>query len=80
MTDAEALAAPPGPPGIVCPECGCADLRSEDGRPWEISKTERMFGFIRRRRICRHCGTVVHTRETVEPRKQNGRVISNIEH
>ncbi len=54
------------PPGIVCPRCGCRDLRAPDGRPWEITHTERKFGFIRRRRVCRYCGKVVITREKKE--------------
>ncbi len=54
------------PPGIVCPRCGCRDLRAPDGRPWEITKVERKYGFIRRRRVCRHCGKVVNTHERIE--------------
>ena len=54
------------PPGIVCPRCGCRDLRAPDGRPWEITHTERKYGFIRRRRVCRYCRKVVITRERTE--------------
>lgn len=56
------------PPGIICPKCGCRDLRAPDGRPWEITHTERKFGFIRRRRVCRYCGKVVITHEQTENR------------
>jgi hypothetical protein len=51
----------------VCPECGCTHFLAEDGRPWEITKTERRFGMIRRRRQCRHCGRILWTREVPEP-------------
>ncbi len=58
--------------GISCPKCGCQDLRREDGTPlelrrsWEVEKTERRQGYIRRRLRCRYCGMIVYTRETIE--------------
>ena len=59
---------PAAPPGVICPNCGCRHFLGEDGRPWEVVKTELKFGFIRRRRVCRHCGRVVYTREIPEVR------------
>lgn|GEM_PF-5996611 len=55
-----------GPPGIVCPHCHCRQWNTEDGKPWAVTHTERKFGFIRRRRVCRNCGHVVNTRETID--------------
>lgn len=60
--------------GISCPNCGCRDFRTgrnlpEDAmRPtdWDVTKTERKLGYIRRRRVCRNCGHVVFTREIIE--------------
>ena len=50
---AEAAAAPRG---ILCPDCGCRDLR--------VLRTERQpGGRIMRRRACRHCGRRVTTYE-----------------
>jgi len=54
------------PPGIVCPRCGCADLRENPTEAWFITHTRPQHGFIRRRRVCRHCGHPVFTRERVE--------------
>jgi len=59
--------APEPPRGLVCPRCGCADLRLPDGRaPWMVQKTEKILGGVRRRRVCRHCGKVIYTRERPE--------------
>jgi len=63
-------AACPKPPGIVCPRCGCADLRENPTEAWFITHTRPQHGFIRRRRVCRYCGHPVHTREKVEPEDQ----------
>jgi len=59
--------------GLQCPRCGCKHLTEPDGSPttettpaWKITKTERHVGFIRRKRVCRHCGKVVRTREVIE--------------
>ncbi|AQT69952.1 hypothetical protein STSP2_03152 [Anaerohalosphaera lusitana] len=52
--------------GIVCPKCGCADLRYADGRPWNVLKTVPGANSIRRRRVCRNCGKYVWTREVIE--------------
>lgn len=52
--------------GLICPNCGCEDFRDEMGRPWDCVKTRPIFGAIRRRKICRYCGTVVRTKETIE--------------
>lgn len=43
--------------GLACPDCGCRDLRA--------SHTYRTgpANSIRRRRVCRRCGRVVHTYE-----------------
>ena len=61
------------PPGIVCPRCGCRHMLTEaeaaatdPARHWRTTKTERHNGFIRRRRVCRHCGRTVYTREAIE--------------
>lgn len=56
------------PPGLVCPNCGCQHFVDQDGRPWDVVKTEMKFGFIRRTRRCRYCGRQVHTREVPEIR------------
>jgi len=54
-------------PGIECPRCGCKDLRDDRGLPaWEVIKTMKGNGHIRRRRRCRHCGKYVYTREKLE--------------
>lgn len=42
-------------PGLRCRRCGCRDLR--------VDWTRRRNGRILRRRICRHCGRPMHTRE-----------------
>ena len=44
------------PVGIVCRQCGCADLRVY--RTVKLSKSR-----IRRERICRHCGNRLITTE-----------------
>jgi len=56
------------PPGIRCPNCGCQDVRLPNGAPvdTQVTKTEQRYGYIRRRRVCRYCGRVIYTRETVE--------------
>ncbi|RPI81170.1 MAG: hypothetical protein EHM42_09725 [Planctomycetaceae bacterium] len=47
---------PDEPVGIVCRQCGCADLR--------VWRTRRMRGGrIRRERVCRHCGKRTVTTE-----------------
>jgi hypothetical protein len=43
--------------GIVCPKCGCPDLRV-----WSTRKA--WGGKIRRVRICDHCGQRITTTET----------------
>jgi len=59
--------------GIVCPTCGCRHMIPVDYRPkWETTHTERKRGFIRRRRQCRHCGRIIHTREIIETYPRNG--------
>lgn len=45
--------------GLACPRCGCRDLRVI--RPYDAP------GVRRRRRVCRHCGRVVFTVETLAP-------------
>ena len=52
--------------GLRCPNCGCPDLFTVDGRPWIVVKTERIPGAIRRYRICRYCGRRIRTREHIE--------------
>lgn len=42
--------------GIECVRCGCRLLR--------VVKTIRVFGHIRRRRVCEHCGRSFYTIET----------------
>lgn len=63
--------------GIQCPRCHCRDLRDDAGRPrglaptresWSVTKVEAKRGYIRRRRVCRHCGCTVFTRELIESR------------
>jgi hypothetical protein len=44
--------------GIRCPACGCCDLRT--------THTLRRPGWVKRRKVCRHCGRVVVTREKGE--------------
>ena len=44
--------------GLACGKCGCRDL--------QVTKTEKVGRFIRRRRECRHCGKVKYTREREE--------------
>ena len=75
---APAVSPPPAKPaGIRCPRCGCRDLLTPQGipvrmatpdPPWNVTKVERRLGYIRRRRVCRHCGTPVFTREMIETR------------
>jgi len=43
--------------GLVCPECGCRDLRAY--------YTRAKRDHILRKRICRHCGREVLTRERI---------------
>ncbi len=43
--------------GLECPKCGCRDLRAYYTRPRP--------GYILRKRICRHCGNDVVTRERI---------------
>ena len=43
------------PVGLVCPKCGCADLR--------VLNTRYVMGRIVRYRLCRHCGRRVTTYE-----------------
>jgi len=43
------------PIGLVCPRCGCADLR--------VLNTRHTMGRIVRYRLCRHCGRRVTTYE-----------------
>lgn len=40
----------PEPPGLVCRECGCRDLRV-----WRTTRLKN--GTVRRERYCRNCGT-----------------------
>lgn len=43
--------------GIECRKCGCVDLR--------VTRTWRGPRFIRRTRVCRHCGTRNVTTEKI---------------
>jgi len=52
--------------GLKCPTCGCADFRTEDGRPWATVKTVNIPGAVRRYKICRYCGRRVRTKEMIE--------------
>ena len=52
--------------GLKCTRCGCADFRTEDGRPFDTVTTILIPGAIRRYKICRHCGKRIRTRETIE--------------
>ena len=56
------------PPGIQCPNpnCGCRHFLEPVWPDWATEKTEKKFGYIRRRRVCRNCGRVIYTRETIE--------------
>lgn len=48
-------------PGIHCPRCYCSDLR--------VRNTVRLpGGFVRRYRVCRHCGRTVTTLEAPQAR------------
>lgn len=51
--------------GIECPNCGCSHLLSEDGKPWDVTKSVPQSGFIVRKRVCRNCGKKVTTRERI---------------
>mgnify|MGYP006977227912 CR=1 FL=1 len=46
---------PPPSAGLLCPRCGCRDLRA--------TKTMHVKSGIRRYRKCRHCGRNVTTLE-----------------
>jgi len=59
--------------GLRCPNCNCADLRDVNGRPWDVTKTEKHPGYIRRRRICRNCGKSVYTRERIEKQEKTNK-------
>lgn len=41
--------------GLKCPECGC--------RHFQVIRTDQQAGYIQRRRVCRHCGKEIRTRE-----------------
>jgi transcriptional regulator NrdR family protein len=41
--------------GLICPKCGCADLR--------VMYTRHRVGVVLRARDCRHCGRRIITRE-----------------
>lgn len=41
--------------GVRCPACNCGMS--------SVVATRKAFGRIRRKRVCRHCGKVFHTRE-----------------
>jgi hypothetical protein len=43
--------------GLVCPKCGCRDLRAY--------YTRARRDYILRKRICRHCGREIMTRERI---------------
>jgi hypothetical protein len=58
MTDA------PQHPGILCPRCGCPDLR--------VYRTSRRERSRVRVRICRHCGRRVQTREQIRCQEDQG--------
>ena len=62
------LAAPAasGPPGLVCPKCGCMHFPEPSAEKWDVTHTKPGHGYIRRRRVCRHCGRVITTRERIE--------------
>lgn len=56
--------------GLVCPRCGCADLR--------VLNTRYTMGRIVRYRLCRHCGRRVTTYEVTpamlaDPVRPDGR-------
>lgn len=51
------MTTPDPPAGIVCPRCGCADLRAYCTRRLRKNR-------IRRYRTCRHCGKRITTIET----------------
>ena len=48
-------ATPNKPPGLECPDCGCAHL--------PVHYTRKRNGHILRVRLCRHCGRRIVTRE-----------------
>jgi len=43
---------------LVCPRCGCADLR--------VDKTKKPTSMTYRHRVCRHCGWKCETRQPPE--------------
>lgn len=43
--------------GIECPRCAC--------RHFETDRTQPVAAGVRRKRICRNCGTIVWTKETI---------------
>ena len=59
--------------GLICPKCGCADFKLDDGspantppRPWDTIKTVRGKNYIRRYKTCRLCGRRIRTKEIIE--------------
>lgn len=54
------------PIGLVCPKCGCADLR--------VLNTRQSLGQILRYRQCRHCGCRVATYEVTPAMLGNSNV------
>jgi len=50
--------------GLICPRCGCRDLR-----PWKVINISHQSGFIRRYRVCRHCGHIIRTREFIDKKE-----------
>jgi len=48
--------------GILCPACGCADIRT--------THTIRHPGSVKRYRQCRYCGRKMITREKLEKKEE----------
>ena len=51
--------------GLVCPGCGCRDIRDAITRGFVQTHTYKQPGWIKRRKVCRNCGRVIVTRESI---------------
>lgn len=51
---------------IQCPNCGCKHLPAKKTTTHEFTFRGRKITIVRRRRVCRHCGTATFTQERNE--------------
>jgi len=51
---------------LVCPNCGCKHCPTTNTYTRKIIFRGREKTFVRRRKICRHCGTAFYSQERLE--------------